>query len=107
VFNTRNFRTDLTAKNGQTLVVGGIIQQQVSDTLRKTPILGSIPLLKWMFNKKDKTTEDVELMVFLRPKVIRNPQDAQQVLDEVDEKAPLVKKWQAEATSHDRKKSDK
>src|SRR6185436_14272370 len=52
ILDTRNFKTDLTAKDGETLVLGGIIQKQVSDTLRKTPILGSIPGLKWMFNKK-------------------------------------------------------
>lgn len=97
VFDTRNFRTDLTAKNGQTLVVGGIIQKQVSDTLRKTPGLGSIPVMKWAFNKKNKTSNEVELMVFLRPRVIRTPEDAQQVLDEVDQKAPLVKQYQDEA----------
>jgi len=97
VFDTANFRTDLTAKNGQTLIVGGIIQKQISDTLRKTPILGSIPLLKWAFNKKDKTTHEVELMVFLRPRVIQTPKDASEVLREMDEKAPLVKKWQDDA----------
>jgi type II secretion system protein D len=97
IFDTANFRTDLTAKNGQTLIVGGIIQKQISDTLRKTPILGSIPLLKWAFNKKDKSTHDVELMVFLRPRVIQTPKDAQNILREMDEKAPLVKKWQEEA----------
>ena len=43
VFNTDQFRTDLTAKEGQTLVLGGIIQKQLSNTLRKTPLLGSIP----------------------------------------------------------------
>ena len=93
LFDTRNFRTDLTAKNGQTLILGGIIQKQVSDTLRKTPILGSIPGLKWLFNKKDKTSHEVELMVFLRPRVVRNAEDAQELLEEVDKKAPLVRKW--------------
>jgi general secretion pathway protein D len=97
VFDTRNFRTDLTAKNGQTLVVGGIIQKQVSDTLRKTPILGSIPVAKWAFNKKNKTSNEVELMVFLRPKVIRTPDDAQAALHEVDEEAPQVKEYQDQA----------
>lgn len=97
VFDTRNFRTDLTAKNGQTLVVGGIIQKQVSDTLRKTPILGSIPGLGWAFKKKDKTTQEVELMVFLRPRIIRTPEDARELLRDVDEKAPLVKKWQEDS----------
>jgi type II secretion system protein D len=105
IFDTANFRTDLTAKNGQTLIVGGIIQKQVSDTLRKTPILGSIPVLKWAFNKKDKSTHDVELMVFLRPRVIQTPKDAQNILREMDEKAPLVKKWQDQ--NHPDKTEDK
>jgi type II secretion system protein D len=96
VFDTRNFRTDLTAKNGQTLVLGGIIQKQVTDTLYKTPILGEIPGLKWLFNKKDKTTQEVELMVFLRPKVTRTPQDAQDLMNEIYDKAPNVKKWKDE-----------
>ena len=96
VFDTRNFRTDLTAKNGQTLVLGGIIQKQVTDTLYKTPILGDIPLLKWLFNKKDKTSHEVELMVFLRPKVTRTPEDAKELMNEIYEKAPNVKKWKDE-----------
>src|SRR6185503_6271250 len=60
VLDTRNFRSEITAKNGETLVLGGIIQKQISDTLRKTPILGSIPGLGWAFKKKDKTTHEVE-----------------------------------------------
>ena len=96
VFDTRNFRTDLTAKNGQTLVLGGIIQKQVTDTLYKTPLLGEIPGLKWLFNKKDKSSHEVELMVFLRPKVTRTPQDAQDLMDEIYDKAPNVKKWKDE-----------
>ena len=96
VFNTRNFRTDITAKNGQTLVLGGIIQRQISEILHKTPILGDIPGLKWLFNKKDQTSRDVELMVFLRPKVTRTPQDTKELMDEIYNKAPNVKKWKDE-----------
>lgn len=96
VFDTRNFKTDLTAKNGQTLILGGIIQRQVSDTLRKTPILGDIPGLGWAFKKKDKSTREVELIVFLRPKVVRSPEEAAELLEEMDRKAPLLKKWRNE-----------
>jgi len=99
ILDTRNFKTDLTAKDGETLVLGGIIQKQVSDTLRKTPILGSIPGLKWAFNKKDKSSREVELMVFLRPKVVRSTADAKALLEEVDRKAPRVKKWQDDTHS--------
>ncbi len=94
VFNTRNFQTDLTAKNGETLVLGGIIQKQISDTLRKTPILGSIPGLKWLVNKKDKETQEVELMVFLRPRVIHDSRDAQRILNDVNKAAPKMQKWE-------------
>lgn len=94
VFDTRTLRTDLRAHDGQTLVLGGIIQKQISDTLRKTPILGDIPGLGWAFKKKDKTTREVELMVFLRPKVVRTEFDAEDLMKEINKKAPLVKKWQ-------------
>ncbi len=93
VFDTRYFKTDLTAKTGQTLVLAGIIQKQISDTMRKTPLLGNIPGLGWAFKKRDKTTQEVELMVFLRPKVVRTTEDAQELSNEVDKKAPLLKEW--------------
>jgi len=76
--------------------VGGIIQKQLADTLRKTPVLGSIPGLGWAFKKKDKLTRDVELLVFLRPTVVRSPEDAKKLLEEMDRKAPLIKKWKDE-----------
>ena len=98
VFNTINFRSDLTATNGQTLIVGGIIQKQTSDTLRKTPFIGDVPGIKWAFNKKNKTINDVELMVFLRPRIIRNPEDARAALAQADAEAPLVQKYQEEST---------
>lgn len=97
IFDTRNFRTDLTAKNGQTLVLGGIIQKQVTDTVRKTPILGDIPGLGWAFKKKDKTSQDVELMVFMRPRVTRTPEQARDLLEEIYRKSPSVKQWDLES----------
>jgi general secretion pathway protein D len=93
VFDTRSFKTDLTAKNGQTLVLGGIIQRNVSDSLRRTPGLGRIPGLGWAFKKKDKLSREVELLVFLRPKIVRSPEEARELLQEMDRKAPLIKKW--------------
>jgi type II secretory pathway component GspD/PulD (secretin) len=71
--------------------------------LRKTPWLGNIPGLKWVFNKQDKSTQEVELMVFLRPRVIRSEADATGALAQVDEQAPLVKKWQDGAEKPDKK----
>jgi general secretion pathway protein D len=91
IIDTREFRTDLKARTGETLVLGGIIQKQYSDTLRKTPILGDIPAIGWLFKKRDKTSNEVELMVFLRPKVTRTPQEAKELLNEIYKKVPNVK----------------
>ena len=93
VVDTRNFRTDVTAKSGETLVLGGIIQKQIADTIRKVPVLGDIPGLGWAFKKKDKSARNVELMVFLRPKVTRTPQEVRALMDELDTKAPLIAPW--------------
>ena len=46
-----------------------------------------------MFNKKDTTTQEVELIVFLRPRVVRNSEQAQKLLEDVNKETPLVKKW--------------
>jgi general secretion pathway protein D len=93
VFDSRQFRTDLTVKDGETRILGGIIQKQISDTLRKTPILGNIPGVGWAFKKKDTQTHEVELMVFLRPKIVRTPEDAKELENEIDRRTPLLKKW--------------
>ena len=107
IIDTRNFRTDLTVKNGQTLVLGGIIQRQISDTLRKTPVLGSIPGLGWAFKKKDQTHREVELMVFLRPKVVRTPEDAKELMEEIEKKAPLIHRGQFESQPNTEPNSNK
>ncbi len=99
ILDTRNFRTDVTAKSGETLVLGGIIQKQVSDTVRRVPVLGDIPGLGWAFKKKDKTARNVELMVFLRPKITRTPDEARALLQDLDRKAPLLKAWREDVTA--------
>lgn len=107
VFNTRYFHTDLTAKSGETHVVGGIIQKEVSDTVRKTPFLGSIPGLGWAFKKSDKSINEVELMVFLKPTVVRTPEEAKALLDDVNKRAPMIKEWETDSplTKGDKKKN--
>jgi len=107
LFDTRNFKTDVTARNGDTLVLGGIIQKQISDTLRKTPIFGDIPGFKWLVNKKDKTVHDVQLIVFLRPRVVRTPDEAKELLEDIDKIAPRVKKWQDDAQPKSESKNKK
>ena len=99
ILDTRNFKTDLMVKDGETLVLGGIIQREQSEIGRKVPGLGNIPGLGWLFKKKDSTSREVELMVFLRPKITRSLEQARALYDEVERKTPLIKNWQDEGTT--------
>lgn len=96
ILDTRNFRTDIQVKDGQSVVLGGIIQKQQGQVVRKVPLLGDIPVLGWMFKKKDKTTRDVELMVILRPRITRSPEEALKLLEEIDRKTPKLRQSRAE-----------
>jgi type II secretion system protein D len=100
VIDSAQFRTELTAKAGETLVLGGIIQKQLSDTSYTTPILGSIPLLKYVFSKRDKSVKRTELLVFLRPKVVRTPEQARELLEEARKSMPLIQDWERSEEKH-------
>lgn len=97
ILDTRNFRTDVVVRDGETLVLGGIIQREQSDTTRKVPGLGSIPGLGWAFRKKDKISREVELMVFLRPKITRSPEQARQLYLDTKSKLPLINSWDTQS----------
>ena len=93
ILDTRSFRTDMVVKSGETLILGGIIQQETADVVRKVPLLGDIPILGYAFKKRDKVERDVELMVFLRPVVTRSFEDVQRLVEEVDRKTPRIEAW--------------
>ena len=99
ILDTRNFRSDLMAQSGQTLVLGGIIQSENVEVIRKVPLLGSIPILGWAFKKKDSITRDVELMVFLRPTITRTPKEAEALMQEVEARTPKIRSWKEEIES--------
>lgn len=72
------------------------IQKSQSKTSRKIPILGDIPGLKLLFAKRDQESQDDELLVFLRPRVIKAPADARKLLREIDRRDTQMKQWQGE-----------
>ncbi|MBN2490881.1 MAG: hypothetical protein JXQ29_08535 [Planctomycetes bacterium] len=94
IIDTRNYRTELTVMHGQTLVLGGIIQQKESEVVRKVPLLGDIPVLGWwLFRKRDTEVQDVELMVFLRPTVTRTPEDVARLMESELQATPQIREF--------------
>lgn len=74
--NQREATTTVNVKDGETIVLGGIITGSITDTVNKVPILGDIPLIGSLFRSTDKINDKTELLVFMTPHIIRNAQEA-------------------------------
>ncbi len=75
IIDTRRADTVVVVPNGQTVVIGGLMQTQKVKSEKKVPLLGDIPLLGMLF--KHKTTDDAkkELLIFLTPTIVKDPRD--------------------------------
>ncbi len=69
---TRGADTNVIVKNGETIVIGGLIKDTQNDTVVKVPILGDIPLLGILFRRKSTERHRKELLIFVTPKIIED-----------------------------------
>jgi general secretion pathway protein D len=70
---------EVVARDGQPVVLGGLVQEKETITKRQVPGLGSIPVLGWLFKKRSRTREKVNLLVVLVPHVLESPDDARRI----------------------------
>lgn len=73
IVNQRQAETTVSAKDGETIILGGIIRNSVTTTTNKIPLLGDLPVLGNLFKSTNKTNNKTELMVFLTPRIVRDP----------------------------------
>ncbi|MFD1801664.1 type II secretion system secretin GspD [Mixta tenebrionis] len=74
VFNTRTVSNAVLVSSGATVVVGGLLNTTSRESVSKVPLLGDIPLLGNLFSYKSKSREKRNLMLFIRPTIIRDQQ---------------------------------
>ena len=89
IISTREASAFVTIKDKQTMVIGGMIKDDKTETVHKIPILGDIPLLGRLFRRTDTRLEKTELMVFITPHVVYTDVDADRVTAEQREKLHL------------------
>ncbi|HJW81735.1 MAG TPA: type IV pilus secretin PilQ, partial [Acidiferrobacterales bacterium] len=68
--NKKEITTQVLLDNGQTVVIGGIYEQELLSTVTKVPFLADVPLVGWLFNKKSKLDNKTELLIFLTPRIL-------------------------------------
>ncbi|MFK0089239.1 type II secretion system secretin GspD [Pseudomonas sp. NPDC090755] len=75
ITNKRSVKSTILAEDGQIIVLGGLIKDNVKNQVSKVPLLGDIPLLGRLFSSTKEVNEKTNLMVFLRPTLLRNSGD--------------------------------
>ncbi|NVK23655.1 MAG: type II secretion system secretin GspD [Gammaproteobacteria bacterium] len=73
--NKRSIKTTVLAEDGGTIVIGGLIDEDVQESVQKVPLLGDIPWLGHLFRSTGTTKRKRNLMVFIRPKIISENND--------------------------------
>ena len=73
VIAKRSAETVVVTADGQTVVIGGLIETVKTEVETKVPVLGDIPLLGWAFKRKQKEDAKKELLIFLTPHIVNTP----------------------------------
>lgn len=81
ITNKRSIRTTILADEGETIVLGGLIQDDFTDSESKVPLLGDIPLIGRLFKSQRRSRVKRNLLVFLRPSIIRNSETLREVTE--------------------------
>lgn len=68
--DTQRIGTQVLVNNGETIVLGGIYQQQIINSVTKVPVLGDIPYFGWMFRNSNNFNEKKELLIFVTPRIV-------------------------------------
>ncbi|TMN94019.1 type IV pilus secretin PilQ [Pseudoalteromonas phenolica] len=72
--NTQQIETQVLVENGQTIVLGGIYQQEITSAVTKVPLLGDVPYLGVLFRNTRHINEKRELLIFVTPKIMLDGQ---------------------------------
>ncbi|WP_066650654.1 MULTISPECIES: type II secretion system secretin GspD [Sphingomonas] len=82
ILNKREVETTMTVDDGQIAVIGGLLSDEERNTIEKIPLLGDIPALGQLFRSKAKQRNKTNLMIFIRPTILRTAEDSRRVTEQ-------------------------
>ena len=86
----RKMESSIAVQNGETIVLGGLIRDRLEEGTTGIPVLGDIPILGNLFKATDNSSARTELLVLIKPQVVRNQEDARAVTEELRRKLPAI-----------------
>jgi general secretion pathway protein D len=100
----RTVDTTVIVRDQQTVVIGGLIDDNTTKSENKVPVLGDVPLLGWLFKKSTSEDTKTNLYVFLTPRVIKNPAEASGILQQKQEQMNTIR--EGEFKFHEKQPGD-
>lgn len=92
ITSNRQVNSDVVVENGQTIIIGGLINNRTINTVEGVPGLKDIPLFGRLFRRDTKTEDKVSLFIFLTPYVIEKPEDLSKITQEHQKLADELRK---------------
>jgi general secretion pathway protein D len=77
----RSAKTTVVARDQESVVIGGLIQERLTRSVSKVPVLGSLPLLGWLFRNESTKKQKTNLLLFLTPYIIRDQSDVRRIFE--------------------------
>ena len=110
ILDRRETTTRVVVKSGQTIVLSGILRDEESEIIRKVPFLGDIPLLGLLFQSREIETTRTELIAFITPYVVDNPDENDTNFNEAERQrlqdlSRPLKEQERDLLDHDRTRS--
>ncbi len=87
---TRTADSSIIVKDGQTIVIGGLVSDRERSAENKTPLLGDIPLVGNLFKQKQKLNQKLNLIILLTPRIVETDEDVQNILEEEQRRRMLL-----------------
>ena len=91
IISTREAATQLFVRDGQTVVIGGLVDRQETESESGVPLLKDIPLLGNLFKSSSRETTESELFLFLTPHIVATDEDVDRIRDGIGEEAELLR----------------
>jgi general secretion pathway protein D len=78
----RTTKTVVSIKDTNTIVIGGLVGDDITNTIYKVPCIGDIPILGWLFKYRSEVREKRNLYIFITPHIVENPVEAKSIYEE-------------------------
>ncbi len=97
----RSAKTVIVAKDQETVVIGGLMQDRVIKSDNKTPLLGDIPVIGWLFRYDTTKKQKVNLLLFLTPYIIRSQSDFRNIFErKMEERREFVEEFYGDSVQY-------